>query len=89
MPSPLHSHIHIASAYISKMRARTVGFAGLLTIGTTLASPIEAFSTNPQITIKNGTLRGLANENLGVEAFLGLPYARAPVSSRIERHFSD
>lgn len=62
------------------MKAITVGFAGLLTVRTALASPIEAFSSNPQVTIKNGTVRGVSNEALGAEAFLGLPYARAPVS---------
>lgn len=53
---------------------------GSLIVGTVLASPIEAFSSDPQVIIKNGTVRGFSIPDLGAEAFLGLRYARAPVS---------
>jgi hypothetical protein len=46
----------------------------------TQASPIEAFSSNPQVQVKNGTIRGYSIPDLGAEAFLGITYAQAPVS---------
>lgn len=53
---------------------------GSVLAASALASPIEAFSSNPEVTIKNGTVRGFSIPDLGAEAFLGLRYARAPVS---------
>lgn len=63
------------------MRTATTSVTlGLLVAASAVASPIEAFSSNPQVTIRNGTVRGTAIPDLGAEAFLGLRYARAPVS---------
>ncbi|KAK9900011.1 alpha/beta-hydrolase [Cystobasidium minutum MCA 4210] len=60
------------------MKTISLGLASILTFSTALASPIEVRSSSPQVTIKNGTIRGVTNSALGAEAFLGLPYARAP-----------
>lgn len=56
-----------------------IAFA-LVTVAFSL--PTEAwntFSSSPTVSLKSGRAQGIANEHLGVDAFLGLPYATAEV----------
>lgn len=59
-----------------------VGFATSAGIRSAQGTPVEAFNSSPEVTIKNGTVKGYTVSDLQAEAFLGIPYARAPVSQK-------
>lgn len=65
-------------------RVKALLALGALLADVTLARPVvDAFASStsaPTANIKNGTVVGSSNLALKAEAFLGIPYASAPVS---------